>query len=278
MSFVALTPASQRPYADGSGTNSIYHQVFVYNGFSRVGQKSSSPDELLGDTLGTAIFTQASPPPAWNRLLTASYGRDTGWLLPAAAISAIAIVVARRRAPRTDPWRGGALLWGVWLIVLGIVFSVSTTMNSYYAGALSPAVAGLLGLGGALAWAHRGRQSVVLLSAGTVLITVGYATWLLPPRGNDSRRGWPPLLWSSDWSRSHCWRCWPGSSDPAAWMRGRARPWIARSKPAHAPRPLSLSSPPRWARWPSCSCRRWPRRRSWLLGSVPSTRPSSQPS
>jgi 4-amino-4-deoxy-L-arabinose transferase-like glycosyltransferase len=183
MSFVALTPASQRPYADGSSTNSIYHQVFVYNGFSRVGQKSSSPDELLGDTLGTAIFTQASPPPAGNRLLTASYGRDTGWLLPAAVISAIAIVVARRRAPRIDPWRAGALLWGVWLVVLGIVFSVSTTMNSYYAGALSPAVAGLLGLGGALAWAHRGRQSVVLLGAGTVLFTVGYAAWLLPPQG-----------------------------------------------------------------------------------------------
>ena len=189
MTFVALTPASQRPYADGSSTNSIYHQVFVYNGFSRVGQKSS-PNELLGDTLGTALFTQASPPPAWNRLLTASYGRDTGWLLPAALIAAIAIVVARRRAPRTDPWRAGALLWGVWLVVLGIVFSVSTTMNSYYAGALSPAVAGLLGLGGALAWAHRGRQSVVLLSAGTVLITVVYATWLLPPQGT----GLPPWL------------------------------------------------------------------------------------
>jgi 4-amino-4-deoxy-L-arabinose transferase-like glycosyltransferase len=183
MTFVALTPASQRPYADGSSTNSIYHQVFAYNGFSRVGQRSSSPDELLGDTLGTALFTQAAPPPAWNRLLTASYGRDTGWLLPAAVISAFAIVVARRRAPRADPWRAGALLWGVWLIVLGIVFSVSTTMNSYYAGALSPAVAGLLGLGGALAWAHRGRQSVALLSAGTVLITVGYAAWLLPPQG-----------------------------------------------------------------------------------------------
>jgi 4-amino-4-deoxy-L-arabinose transferase-like glycosyltransferase len=188
MTFVALTPASQRPYADGSSTNSIYHQVFAYNGFSRVGQ--SSPNELLGDTLGTTLFAQASPPPAWNRLFTASYGRDTGWLLPAALIAAIAVVVARRGAPRTDPWRAGALLWGVWLIVLGIVFSVSTTMNSYYAGALSPAVAGLLGLGGALAWAHRGRASVILLSAGTVLITVGYATWLLPPQGT----GLPPWL------------------------------------------------------------------------------------
>ncbi len=63
-------------------------------------------------------------------------------------------------------------------------------MNSYYAGVLTPAVAGPLGLGGALAWAHRGRQSVLLLSAGTVLVTVGYATWLLPPEGT----GLPPWL------------------------------------------------------------------------------------
>ena len=82
MVFVALTPASQRPYEDGSTTNSIFHKVFVYNGFSRLGQ--ASPNQILGDTLGTAIFSQASPAPAWNRLLTESYGHDTGWLLPAA--------------------------------------------------------------------------------------------------------------------------------------------------------------------------------------------------
>jgi 4-amino-4-deoxy-L-arabinose transferase-like glycosyltransferase len=181
MTFVALTPSSERPYADGSSTNSIYQQVFVYNGFSRVGQ--SSPNELLGDTLGTARFALASPPPAWNRLLIGSYGRDTGWLLPVALIAGIAVVVERRRTPRTDPWRAGALLWGVWLIVLGTAFSISTTMNSYYAAALSPAVAALLGLGGALAWRHRERPIVILVSAASVLVTVGYAVWLLPPQG-----------------------------------------------------------------------------------------------
>ena len=188
MTVFTLTPASQRPYADGSTTNSIYHQVFEYNGFARVGQ--SSPNKLMGETLGSPLFTQPSPPPAWNRLLTGSYGRDTGWLLPAALIAAVSVVVARRRAPRTDPWRAGALLWGVWLVVFGVAFSVSTTMNSYYTGALSPAVAGLLGLGGALAWRHRDRPGVVLLSAGTVLVTVGYAAWLLPPEGT----GLPPWL------------------------------------------------------------------------------------
>ena len=85
MTFVALTPASQRPYADGSSTNSIYHQVFEYNGFSRVGQ--SSPERVARRHVGHCALRAGLSPPAWNRLLTGSYGRDTGWLLPAALIA-----------------------------------------------------------------------------------------------------------------------------------------------------------------------------------------------
>jgi len=188
MTFVALTPASERPYEDGSTTNSIYHQVFVYNGFSRVGELS--PNEVLGQTLHTPLFTEAQPPPAWNRLLTGSYGHDTGWLLPAALFAGGAVLVARRRQPRTDPFRAGALLWGTWLVTLGVVFSISTTMNSYYAGALSPPIAGLLGIAGALAWERRRERAALAATAGIVLLTVGYGVWLLPADGT----GLPPWL------------------------------------------------------------------------------------
>jgi 4-amino-4-deoxy-L-arabinose transferase-like glycosyltransferase len=181
MIFVSLTPASQRPYEDGSTTNSVFHMVFVYNGFSRLGQ--ASPNQLLGRTLGSSLFSQAEPAPAWNRLLTDNYGHDTGWLIPAALMAAVAILLIRRGEPRTDRWRAGAVLWGSWLVVLGVVFTVSTTMNSYYAGALSPAAAALLGIGGAIAWEHRRRPAVVLIAAATVLVTVGYTAWLLPSRG-----------------------------------------------------------------------------------------------
>jgi 4-amino-4-deoxy-L-arabinose transferase-like glycosyltransferase len=187
MTFVTLTPASQRPYVDGSTSNSVYQQVFDYNGFSRVGQ--ASPNQLLGRTLGTPLFSQAEPPPGWDRLLTRSYGRDTGWLLPAALIAAGGILVARRREPRTDLARAGALLWGTWLVVLAVLFSVSTTMNSYYAGALSPAVAGLLGIGSALAWQRRREAWVAVVTAATVLVTVGYAAWILPTRGTGLPAG-----------------------------------------------------------------------------------------
>ena len=188
MSFVALTPASERPYVDGSTTNSIFHQVFVYNGFSRLGQ--ASPNQLLGQTLGTPLFSLGEPAATWDRLFTGAYGRDTGWLLPAALLVALAVFVARRRRPRTDLPRAGVLLWGTWLVTLGVVFTVSTTMNSYYAGALSPPVAGLLGIGGALAWERRRERATQAVTAGIVVVTVGYGAWLLPGRGT----GLPPWL------------------------------------------------------------------------------------
>jgi 4-amino-4-deoxy-L-arabinose transferase-like glycosyltransferase len=188
MTFVALTPASSRPYTDGSTTDSIFHQVFVYNGFNRVGQ--ASPNQQLGRTLGTPLFNQFEPAPAWNRLLTGGYGHDTGWLLPAALAALVFVLVDRRRAPRTDGARAGALLWGLWLVVLAVVFTVSTTMNSYYAGALTPAVAALLGIGGALAWERRRSTTVLLGAAVTVAVTTGFAAWLLPSGGT----GLPPWL------------------------------------------------------------------------------------
>jgi 4-amino-4-deoxy-L-arabinose transferase-like glycosyltransferase len=191
MACVALTPASQRPYVDGSNDNSIFHMVFVYNGFSRLGQ--ASPNKLLGSTLGSALFSQAEPAPAWNRLLTDYYGRDTAWLIPAALIAAVALVVACRGEPRSNPWRAGALLWVTWLTVLGVVFTVSTTMNSYYAGALAPAIAALLGTGAAYAWQRRGQLAVALVVAVTLMVTIGYGAWLLPPSGT----GLPPWLASA---------------------------------------------------------------------------------
>jgi 4-amino-4-deoxy-L-arabinose transferase-like glycosyltransferase len=192
MTFVTLTPESSRPYVDGSTTDSVFHQVFVYNGFNRVGQ--ASPNAQLGHTLGTPLFSQFEPAPVWNRLLTGAYGHDTGWLLPAALVALAFVLVARGRTPRRDLPRAGAVLWGLWLVVLAVVFTTSTTMNSYYAGALSPAVAALLGIGGALAWERRDSVAVLLGVAAVVLVTAGYAAWLLPDSGTGLPSWLEPLV------------------------------------------------------------------------------------
>jgi 4-amino-4-deoxy-L-arabinose transferase-like glycosyltransferase len=179
MTLVTLTPASGRPYVDGSHDNSLYEQVFVYNGFGRLDQ--ASPNQLLTQTTGIELPVQ--PPAAWNRLLTGPYGRDVGWLLPASLITMIAGLIARRRKPRSDLFRASFVLWGTWLIVLAVVFSISSTINAYYTAAMSPPIAGLLGTGFVVAWQRRQTVAARVTVAGVVLVTTGYVAWLLPTAG-----------------------------------------------------------------------------------------------
>ena len=46
------------------------------------------------------------------------------------------------------------MLWGGWLVLLAVTFSVATTINPYYTAALTPAVAAILGAGVAAAWSR----------------------------------------------------------------------------------------------------------------------------
>jgi hypothetical protein len=161
--------------------------VFVYNGFGRLDQLS--PNQLLTRAIGLQI---PSPPPAWDRLLTGSLGRDTGWLIPAALIALAGCAAASRsEGPRL---RASAALWGTWLIVLLVVFSASSTINPYYTAALSPPIAALLGTGAALAWERRADIRARLAVAAALLASVAYAVWLLPGRGVGMVAGLPAVV------------------------------------------------------------------------------------
>jgi 4-amino-4-deoxy-L-arabinose transferase-like glycosyltransferase len=190
MTVVTIWPASGRPYVDGSYDNSVFQQVFVYNGFGRLDQPT--PDQLLDSSI--KIGLPAPAPAGWDKLLTGALGRDTGWLLAAALIALLAGLAARHREPRTDPIRTSLVLWGTWLIVLGVVFSISP-VHPYYLAALSPAVAALVGTGLALAW--RSRREPLALAAVVLALaaTAGYAAWLLPAAGTGLP-GWlrPALI------------------------------------------------------------------------------------
>ncbi|HUD17470.1 MAG TPA: glycosyltransferase family 39 protein, partial [Acidimicrobiales bacterium] len=179
MTVVSLVPTARRPYVDGSQTDSLFHQVFVYNGFGRLDQ--ASPNQLLTQAIGIGRLTSAAP--TWDRLFAGSFGRDTGWMLPAAFIALVIGLVARRGRPREDLVRAGLIMWGGWLLVLTLVFTASSTINSYYTAALSPAVGAVLGIGVVQAWEHRTSMMTRLIVAGVVLITAGYAAWLLPAAG-----------------------------------------------------------------------------------------------
>jgi 4-amino-4-deoxy-L-arabinose transferase-like glycosyltransferase len=186
MIVVSLVPAGSRPYVDGSSHNSIFSQVFVYNGFGRLDQVS--PNQLLTRAIGLQL---GSPAPGWNRLLTGGIGHDTAWLIPAALIALGGLLFATRR--QRSMLRASAVLWGTWLIVLLVVFSASSTINPYYTAALSPPIAALLGTGASLAWQRRADVRVRAAVAVTVLVSAGYAVWLLPGRGVGLVDGMPEV-------------------------------------------------------------------------------------
>jgi 4-amino-4-deoxy-L-arabinose transferase-like glycosyltransferase len=181
MTAFSLVPAADRPYADGSHDNSVYEQVFVYNAFGRFGEET--PLQVQAAELNPGSVFPV-PGPAADRLLHRALGRDTGWLIPAAAVVALWGLVSRRRQPRGDPLRACFILWGGWLVILFAVFSAITTLNTYYAAALAPPTAALIGAGAAAAWsqdraAPRRRIGLAIVVAGTAT----YAVWLVPSSG-----------------------------------------------------------------------------------------------
>jgi 4-amino-4-deoxy-L-arabinose transferase-like glycosyltransferase len=190
MSAVSLVPRHDRPFVDGSQHDSVFAQVFDYNGVLRFrtgGTGIGDPAPFLvqlvhqGRSLGLAT---SKVPPGWHRLLTGVLGRDGAWLIPAALLSLGLIGWSRRRTDRRDPVRAGAVLWGCWLATTVVAFSEGRYLNSYYVAALSPAVAAIVALGVAEVVRARVdvRRSAVV--AGGVVVTAGYAVYLLH-RGSD---------------------------------------------------------------------------------------------
>jgi 4-amino-4-deoxy-L-arabinose transferase-like glycosyltransferase len=186
MTAVSLVPSQDRPYVDGSPDDSVYTQVFDYNGLGRLtGNWATiagppSPLVVAAKENGQLLTAETiGIKPGWHRLLAGPFAADGGWLLPAAIVGAAGVLISRRRQGRRDPLRAAVVLWGGWWLVLAVFFSAGTYINSYYVAALVPAVAALCGTGiagcGPGPWPTRVR----LIVAATVLGCVGYGAYLM---------------------------------------------------------------------------------------------------
>ena len=167
VAIAMLWPAADRPYIGGSQTNSVWDLMFGYNGFGR----------LTGDETGSVGWSDQS---SATKLFGTEMGGQIAWLLPAAVLAAVVVVVLRGRRPRTDPIRAAVLVWGSWLLVTGITFSLMEgIIHPYYTVALAPAIAALVGVGAATMWKHRSSPLAVGALAGGVALTGIWARTLL---------------------------------------------------------------------------------------------------
>jgi 4-amino-4-deoxy-L-arabinose transferase-like glycosyltransferase len=199
MCVVALVPAHDRPYVDGSCNNSAFSQVFLYNGADRLNgkvleQPGCSPPAATttASAVGGAPTVALDKGPA--RYLAGALGRDAAWLFIPAVVALVGVLVARRRRPRTDPWRAAAVLWGFWLILMWSFFADSHFLNAYYLAALAPPMAALSGLGLALGWQiwRDNPESRVVPAVFGVAVLGGVAEALsLVPRSTGV---WPWVL------------------------------------------------------------------------------------
>ena len=201
---VDLTPASQRPYVGSSQNNSEISLALGYNGIERLvgnffgGNRTASTNTTRPTTSGSTN-NQGTPPsgarpsgtppsgarPSGNpenvgngggnfnigtagpfRLFNEPLGGQIVWLLPFALLGILALLWQRRLRFREDREQMSMVLWGTWLLTMGVFFSVASLFHQYYLSAMAPAVAALFGIGVVVMWNDYRR--------------VGWRGWLLP--------------------------------------------------------------------------------------------------
>jgi 4-amino-4-deoxy-L-arabinose transferase-like glycosyltransferase len=206
--FVVLTllwPASSRPYIAGSTDNNFMNLVLGYNGFARVLGRNHAAFEPPQEVLGTAAGAQLNrgghggfggfggfggQAQGWSRLFSGEFAFEIGWLVPAALLAIVLVVLARRGMPRTDLVRAGAILFGGWLLVDGLVLSFMHGMiHPYYCLSIAPAVAAMFAIGVEQMWHRREKLWCRMGLVALLLVSAVWGWWLL-----GRNHSWTPAL------------------------------------------------------------------------------------
>jgi 4-amino-4-deoxy-L-arabinose transferase-like glycosyltransferase len=204
--------------AGGSSANrpSNFTPPSGYTGEIRAGQQPPSGGFGGGD--GGGIFDLGTAGPL--RLFTQPLAGQIAWLLPFALLGAVALAWQPRRSASTqgggdvsrsparsegeevvaerkqrkrwtrfqrDRKQQSLLLWGMWLLTMGIFFSVASFFHQYYFTVMAPAIAALFGIGVVTMWQDYRRGgwrgwllpiALVATVAEQVYILSQYSTWV----------------------------------------------------------------------------------------------------
>jgi 4-amino-4-deoxy-L-arabinose transferase-like glycosyltransferase len=198
-----LWPASSRPYLAGSTDNNFMNLVLGYNGFARVlgrnhgggAHPATTATQHATDfakSAGGGFGGFGGQVRGVTRLFSGEFGFEIGWLLPAALLALVLVLIARRGAPRTDLVRAAAIVFGGWIIIDGGVLSyMSGMVHPYYCLSIAPGVAGMFAVGIHEMWTKR-QSWFGRLGLAALLATTGIWSFVLLHRNS----GWlPGLRW-----------------------------------------------------------------------------------
>jgi 4-amino-4-deoxy-L-arabinose transferase-like glycosyltransferase len=120
------------------------------------------------------------------RLFIQPLAGQIAWLLPFALLGAVALAWQRRPRFQSDRKQQSLVLWGMWLLTMGIFFSVAGFFHQYYFTVMAPAIAALFGIGVVTMWQDYRRSgwrgwllpiALVATVAEQVYILSQYPTW-----------------------------------------------------------------------------------------------------
>jgi 4-amino-4-deoxy-L-arabinose transferase-like glycosyltransferase len=152
-----LWPAASRPYIGGSTDNSVLDLILSRTaGYTSGGGIDGAGGATLGG-LGGGGDGGGGPNFAGStgilRMFNEQLGGQISWLLPLALLGLLAGLWTTHRTKRTDLKRAGYLLWGLWTVVIVLVFSFAGgVLHPYYAIVMAPGIAALVGAGGVALW------------------------------------------------------------------------------------------------------------------------------
>jgi 4-amino-4-deoxy-L-arabinose transferase-like glycosyltransferase len=130
------------------------------------------------------LFAIGNPGPL--RLFTEPLGSQIVWLLPLAILGMIALAWQRRPRFQIDRQQQSLLFWGMWLLTMGIFFSVAGFFHQYYMTEMAPAIAALFGIGLVVMWQDYRRPgwrgwllpfALIVTAAEQIYILSSYPTW-----------------------------------------------------------------------------------------------------
>ncbi|HEX7592026.1 MAG TPA: glycosyltransferase family 39 protein, partial [Candidatus Limnocylindrales bacterium] len=183
--IVELIPPGSRPFIGGSTTGSPLDLIFGYDGLGRIFGSGGA-----GGAGGGASF---SGEVGLFRLFNDQFFGEIAWFIPLATVCLVVGLWLRRWADRADAALAGYLLWGSWFAVTAVVFSyMSGVVHSYYAVALAPAIAALVGAGIVDLWSLRARIWLGGVAVGLAALGTAWFGWQLLDRTPDFAPGVGP--------------------------------------------------------------------------------------
>src|SRR5438128_215565 len=152
-------------------------------GSTNFGRNGAGRQQPGAGGFGGIFDTGAASP---LRLFQESLGSQVSWLLPIALLGMLALAWQRRPRFREDRQQQSLVFWGMWLLTMGIFFSVAGFFHQYYMTVMAPSIAALFGIGLVTMWQDYRRPgwrgwllpfALIVTAAEQIYILNSYPTW-----------------------------------------------------------------------------------------------------